>query len=59
MHQDAKEVVEAVINKARGGDMVAAQFILERLCPPRKGRAVEFELPAVNTPRMLSQHYQR
>lgn len=50
MQDDAEAVVNAVINAAKGGDMVAARLVLERLVPVRKGRPVEIALPPVETP---------
>jgi hypothetical protein len=50
MQTDVVEVVQAVINQAKGGDMSAAKLILDRLIPLRKGAAVQLELPEVRTP---------
>jgi Family of unknown function (DUF5681) len=44
---DAGAVVQAVVEKARGGDMTAARIIIDRLIPPRKGRPVRLDLPAI------------
>jgi len=49
MAEDAEAVVQAVVAAAKAGDMGAAKLILDRIAPPRKGRAVEFELPPVET----------
>lgn len=49
MADDATAVVRAVIDKAVGGDMVAARIVVERLVPPRRDRAVQFPLPALDT----------
>jgi hypothetical protein len=49
MEDEAREVVRAVLDKARGGDMIAARLVLERIAPPRKGRPVAFDLPPVAT----------
>ena len=43
----AKEVLEAVVSAAKGGDMRAAEILLRRLWPERKGRVVEFDLPPI------------
>lgn len=43
----AEEVCRAVIAKAQQGDMTAARLIVERLCPPRKDRPIDFPLPAL------------
>ena len=50
MAGDAEDVVHAVVEKARGGDMAAAKLVLDRLIPARKGRPVQLDLPAVTTP---------
>ena len=47
MQDDAKDIVEAVLKAAKGGDMTAARMVLDRIAPARKGRPVEFELPAI------------
>jgi hypothetical protein len=47
MEDETGDVVRAVINAAKGGDMVAARLVLERIAPPRKGRTVRFELPPI------------
>ncbi len=49
MQADAKDIVQAVVDAAKGGDMTAARLILERISPVRKGRPVYLELPAVQT----------
>lgn len=49
MEDDAEAVVRAVIDAAKAGDVGAAKLVLDRLCPPRKDRAVEFELPPIKT----------
>jgi len=47
MDDQAEAIVESVIKAAKAGDMVAARLILERVSPVRKGRTVQFALPAV------------
>lgn len=49
MADDAADVVRAVIEAARGGDMTAARLVLDRIAPPRKGRSVSIDLPPVST----------
>jgi hypothetical protein len=44
---DADAVAKAVIGKALEGDMTAARLVLERIAPPRKGRAIMLQLPAI------------
>ena len=43
----AAEVLQAVLQAAKGGDMRAASILLDRVWPTRKGRAVEVALPPV------------
>jgi hypothetical protein len=49
MQDDAKDIVRAVLEAAKGGDMTAARLILERIAPVRKGRPVYFDLPPAQT----------
>lgn len=49
MQGDAKEVVEAVLKAAKGGDMTAARIILDRIAPARRDNPVTFELPKIET----------
>jgi hypothetical protein len=46
----AKDVLVRVIQDAKAGDMRAAEILLRRLWPERKGRLVPFNLPAMETP---------
>jgi hypothetical protein len=41
------DIMEAVVAAAKGGDMRAADILLRRLWPERKGRPVMLELPAM------------
>ncbi len=45
MSDDLEAIARAVTTAARGGDMVAARIILDRLAPVRRGRPVQFDLP--------------
>lgn len=45
MERGAQDIVETVIDRAKGGDMTAARLILERLVPPAKERPISIELP--------------
>ena len=45
----AQDIVKAVINKAKAGDLQAAVPILSRVWPPRRGGRVVFDLPNVTT----------
>jgi hypothetical protein len=46
MGADLEAVVRAVSHAAQNGDMQAAKIILDRLAPIRRGRPVQFEMPA-------------
>ena len=48
--EGAADIMRAVVEAARGGDMRAADILLRRLWPERKGRPVLLDLPAVRTP---------
>ncbi len=50
MEAEAEDVVRSVINAAKGGDMIAARVIIDRILPARKSRPVALELPKVETP---------
>lgn len=43
----AEEITKAVLDAAKGGDMGAARFILERIVPAAKERPVSLKLPDV------------
>lgn len=45
--QNAAEVLQAVVTAAKGGDIRAADVVLSRLWPSRKGRAVAIDLPVI------------
>jgi len=45
--QNATDVLQAVVNAAKGGDMRAAEVILARLWPVRRGRPIALALPDV------------
>ncbi len=49
MQDDARDIVKAVISKAKEGDMAAARIVLDRIAPIRKGSPVRFNLPKVGT----------
>jgi hypothetical protein len=46
---DAQEILQQVLESAKGGDTRAAELILSRVWPPRKGRRVSLSLPKVAT----------
>ncbi|MGC1408953.1 MAG: DUF5681 domain-containing protein [Acetobacteraceae bacterium] len=47
---DAADVLHTVIERAKQGDMAAAAMLMARVWPPRKGRAVAFDLPPLAKP---------
>lgn len=48
--ESAKDVLAAVVKAALGGDMRAAEILMRRVWPERKGRPVALELPSIDTP---------
>jgi hypothetical protein len=44
------DIMAAVVAAAKGGDMRAADILLRRLWPERKGRPVQMDLPAIMVP---------
>ncbi|MBS0642366.1 MAG: hypothetical protein JSS43_21085 [Proteobacteria bacterium] len=42
---NAQDIIDRVVQDAKGGDMRAAEIILRRAWPERKGRAVTIDLP--------------
>ena len=49
----AADVLRRVVEDAKGGDLRAAEILLRRLWPERKGRPTPLELPALDTPAAL------
>lgn len=47
--ESAADVMRAVVEAARAGDMRAADILLRRLWPERKGRPVTLNLPTMTT----------
>lgn len=45
MEGDAANITKAVIEAAKGGDLMAAKIILDRLIPPAKERPITLNLP--------------
>lgn len=43
------DLIRIAIDEARGGNMKALEMVLERIWPKRRGRAVQFELPSIET----------
>lgn len=58
MEQGAKEITQAVIDAARGGDLSAARLVLERLAPPMRERPISIDLPDTSTAEGISQAQQ-
>lgn len=50
---DAEAIVKVMIEKAKGGDAIAARPILDRVWPVRKGARVQFDLPSIATAQEL------
>ena len=50
MQDDVENVVDAVVDAARKGDMAAAKIILDRIAPVRRDRPVSFDLPKIERP---------
>ena len=48
--ENARDVLHAVVAAARTGGMRAADILLRRLWPERRGRPVALDLPDVTTP---------
>lgn len=46
--KDARKLTKKAIEMALNGDTVALRLCLERLCPPRKGSPVRFDLPEMS-----------
>jgi hypothetical protein len=46
---EAEAIQRQVIDAAKAGDLKAAELILARIWPPRRGRPVRLDLPAVRT----------
>jgi hypothetical protein len=46
---EAEAITRTVIEKAKAGDMTALRICLDRFAPPRKERAIAFNLPPLAT----------
>ena len=46
---NARDVMQAVVDAAKAGDMRAADILLSRLWPARKGRPVTLDMPPLRT----------
>ena len=49
LESDAETITRKAIELAKSGDLTAIRLCMDRLCPPRKDRYVEFELPEIGT----------
>jgi hypothetical protein len=49
MEGDAENITKAVIDAAKGGDLMAAKIILDRLIPPAKERPINVAMPDTKT----------
>lgn len=47
--EGAADVLRAVVEAAKGGDIRAAEIVLSRVWPQRKGRPVALDLPVMTT----------
>jgi hypothetical protein len=47
---EAEAIGRKAIELAKSGDLTAIRLCLDRLCPPRKDRHVNFELPPMQKP---------
>ncbi len=50
MQDDAKNIVNAVLEAARAGDMTAAKIVLDRIAPARRDSPVSLALPKIKCP---------
>jgi hypothetical protein len=51
---EANAILDAMVERAKGGDVPAAALILNRAWPVRKGRPTPLDLPLVNSPADLT-----
>jgi hypothetical protein len=49
LESEAEAITRIVIEKAKDGDMTALRMCLDRFAPPRKERAIAFDLPPLAT----------
>ena len=54
MEQGAEEITKAVIDAAKGGDLMAARLVIERLAPPLRERPITLNLPSTATAEGIS-----
>ena len=44
---EAEGITRKAIEAAKAGDMIAIRLVLDRVCPPRKTRSIEIDLPPI------------
>ena len=44
---ESEAITRKAIDAAKAGDMVAIRLVLDRICPPRKTRPINIELPQI------------
>lgn len=49
MEEGAKEIAQTVVDQAKGGNLMAARLVLDRLAPPARERSIEIDLPNTGT----------
>lgn len=49
MEKGAEEIAATIVEAARGGDLGAARFVLDRLVPPMRERPIDIDLPNTDT----------
>jgi hypothetical protein len=47
--EEVRAIRDAIVNRAKEGDVSAAKLILDRYYPAPKSRVVQFDLPAIDT----------
>lgn len=50
MTAETPDIIRAVVDAAKAGDMVAARIVLDRTISLRRGRPVAIALPTINCP---------
>jgi Family of unknown function (DUF5681) len=57
MGEYGPQVTARVVKRACEGDMAAARLVLERIAPPRRGRAVHLKMPELgDAPSVMNAH---
>ena len=55
---EAEGITRKAIEAAKAGDMIAIRLVLDRVCPPRKTRSIEIDLPPIADAAGVSQAQQ-